>query len=157
MGALSSDYAQHRPGEGLARGSSSFLSNQLSLPPEESGGRDRDCFLHKRKKNSCLSFSGGGLVGFFCLSGSSGTEVLFSLHTYTHMYSHTYRHTCKHLGSLAALGPPQLEFYFCWSPEIPLFPQQAWPESGVTDPASGSHSPALLSCPGWGSLLRAPL
>ena len=156
MGALSSGYAQHRPGEGLARGSSSFLSNQLSLPPEESGGRDGDCFLHKRKKNSCLSFSGGGLVGFFCPLEAAGLKFS-SPYTYTHMYSHTYRHTCKQLGSLAALGPPQLEFYFCWSPEIPLFPQQAWPESGVTDPACGSHSPALLSCPGLGSLLRAPL
>lgn len=156
MGALSSGYAQHRPGEGLVRGSSSFLSNQLSLPPEESGGRDRDCFLHKRKKNSCLSFSGGGLVGFFGLSGSSRTQSsLLPTHIHTHVLTHI--HTCKHLGSLAALGPPQLEFYFCWSPEIPLFPQQAWPESGVTDPACGSHSPALLSCPGWGSLLRAPL
>lgn len=56
MGALTIGYAQHRPGEGLAHGSSSSLSNHLSLPPEERGGRDRDFFLHKREEKKELSF-----------------------------------------------------------------------------------------------------
>ena len=100
MGALSIGYAQHRLGEGLACGSSSSLNNQLSLPPEERGGRDRDFFLHsrKKKKQSCLFFSGGGLIGFFCLFGNTGTEVLFFPYT-----DNTHGHT--HRGSLAVLGP----------------------------------------------------
>lgn len=50
-------------------------------PREGEGGTGT--FLHKGKKG--LSFSGGGLVGFFGLSGSSGTEVVFSLHSRMHV------------------------------------------------------------------------
>lgn len=125
MGALSIGYAQHRLGEGLACGSSSSLSNQLSLPPEERGGRDRDFFLHKRKKKqSCLFFSGGGLIGFFCLFGSTGTEVLFfpytdNTHGLTHIHTQTYT-----LGITGCPGPNHLGFNFCWSPEIPFLPSR---------------------------------
>lgn len=56
------------------------------------------------------------MVGFFCIFGSNGTEVLFF--TDTHIYSHTYKHKHTHLGSLAVLGPTTL------SPEIPLLPSR---------------------------------
>lgn len=53
---------------GACRGSSSFLSSQLSLSPEvKEGEGGKGTFLHKRKEKHCLSFSGGRLVGFFCL------------------------------------------------------------------------------------------
>ena len=62
-------------------------------------------YTREKKKKSCLFFSGGGLIGLFCLFGSSGTEVLFFPYTDTHVYSHTYKHKRTHLGSLAVLGP----------------------------------------------------
>lgn len=90
MGALRSGYAQHRPGEGLARVSSSFLSSQLSLPLEERGGRDRDFFTQeKRGKQSYHSFSGGGLVGFLVPLETVGLKFS-STHTRTRAHTHVH-------------------------------------------------------------------
>lgn len=63
-------------------GSSSSLSNQLSFSPEGRRGRHRDFFTQRKKRSFLLWW---WLVGFFGLSGSSGTEVVFSLHSRMHV------------------------------------------------------------------------
>ncbi|CAI9157863.1 unnamed protein product [Rangifer tarandus platyrhynchus] len=125
MGALSIGYAQHRLGEGLACGSSSSLSNQLSLPPEEREGRDRDFFLHKRKKKKKLSFLLWWWFDriFLVSLEALGLKFLSSRTQITHMDSHI--HTQTHiLGITGCPGPSHPGFNFCWSPEIPFLPSR---------------------------------
>lgn len=87
----------------------------MVLPPSSSTRspfhlREREggtgTFLHKRKEKNqnCLFFSGGGSIGFFCLFGSTGTEVLFPP-------TCTCTHMCAYMGSLANMGPRQLELF----------------------------------------------
>lgn len=97
---------------GSCCGSASF-SHQLSLLTRGKGRKGQGLFLHQKKKN-CLFSSGGGLVRFFCLSGSSGTEVLSPTHMHTSVYT---------LGIIGRPVPtPAVRFLFVCVPL--LLPQQ---------------------------------
>lgn len=86
-------------------------------PREGEGGTGT--FLHKRKEKKKQSFfSGGGLVGFFCLSEAVGLKFSFP---YTHTHAHMYT-----LGITGQPGPTPAGVFLLgsWASTHPL---ETWP------------------------------